>query len=277
VLTPTGASLAALELSARLAAEGRPEIPQLKPERLDEAARSAVRALNCDLLVSFAYGRIFGPKFLALFPAGGMNVHPSLLPRFRGPSPIQAAILAGDSRSGVSVQRIALEMDAGAILAAAGITLDARETAITLSEKASVVAAALLCECVKAAAAGASTEKAQEGESVYCRVITKEDGALDFRGPSVEIDRRIRALTPEQLCYTQAAGRVLYILTGAPFAGVLKDEWTREPPGRVLGVDSAQGLLIRTGDGAFAASALQWQAKKALDWKAFLNGSRDLV
>jgi methionyl-tRNA formyltransferase len=275
VLTPTAASLAASELSARLEAEGRPAIPQLKPERLDEAARSAVKALNCDLLVSFAYGRIFGPKFLALFPEGGVNVHPSLLPRFRGPSPIQAAILAGDTRSGVTVQRIAAQMDAGAILASEGITLDARETAVTLADKAAALAGALLPECVERLATQALTEREQVGESVYCHVITKEDGALDFHRPAIEIDRRIRALTPEQLCYTQAAGRVLYILEGTPFAGELPDEWQDAPVGTVLGTE--QGLLIRTGDGAFAASALQWQTKKALDWRAFLNGARFLL
>ena len=102
-LTPTPVAEFALEHN----------IPCFTPEHLDSQSREEVAALNADLLVCFAYGHIFGPKFLGLFPLGGINLHPSLLPKYRGCTPVPAAILNGDSETGVSIQTLSLKMDEG--------------------------------------------------------------------------------------------------------------------------------------------------------------------
>jgi methionyl-tRNA formyltransferase len=130
---PTDIGVAAGRL---VEAAGSAKLPlvQFKSEKLDGAARDAIAILKPDLLVSFAYGRIFGPKFLGLFPMGGINVHPSLLPKYRGAAPIPAAILGREGETGVTIQRLALQMDAGDILAQERFPLNGRETTLSLSE-----------------------------------------------------------------------------------------------------------------------------------------------
>jgi methionyl-tRNA formyltransferase len=254
----------------------------LKPEKLDAQAREAVSALGADLLVSFAYGRIFGPRFLSLFPLGGINVHPSLLPKYRGPTPVQAAILSGDAETGITIQKLAAEMDAGDILLQERIPLSGRETMERLSDVAAERGAALLSGLIlNIAASGALPEgRAQEGEIVYCSLIGKEQGRIDWAESAVAIDRRIMAYTPWPLCLTKQGEAELFILEGRPFEGGFTgspSETEGKIPGTVLGVDKKQGILVQTGEGIFAVEKLQYRAKKALDWKAFLNGARNVL
>jgi methionyl-tRNA formyltransferase len=260
-------------------AAGRLSVPVLKPEKLDGAAREAVRALAPDLLVSFAYGRIFGPKFLSLFPLGGINIHPSLLPRYRGPSPLAAAILNGDTETGITIQRLAPEMDGGDILAREIIPLEGRETSESLSLTAAVKSAAMLPPLLQAIAGGSARGRPQnQGEAVYCSLISREDGIINWMAGAVSIDARIRAFTPWPLCRTVYGGTDLYILRAHPFFPEIPLRAPpRAPPGLVLGVDKGQGILIQTGNGFLAAEVLQLEKRKALEWRAFLNGARDFI
>jgi methionyl-tRNA formyltransferase len=275
IVEPTDVSAAAAELSRLRMEKGLPPIPQIKAEKLGAGEREEAAALKADLLVSFAYGRIFGPKFLSLFPLGGVNVHPSLLPRHRGPTPIQGAILSGDRETGVSVQRLALEMDAGDILAWKSFPLTGREDAASLSGRAAEEAAALLPGVVRGTLAG----KPQEGTPTYTSLIVKEDGLVDWNRGAVEIDARVRAFTPWPLSFTHLDGQTLYILEGSAVGSDLSPVNSGGPPvpGSVLGIDRSRGILVQTGNGIYAVSRLQWQAKKALDWKAFLNGARNFI
>jgi methionyl-tRNA formyltransferase len=267
--------------AAALGLDPAPEL--LKFGKLDGNAREEVAALKPDLLVSFAYGKIFGPKFLALFPLGGINVHPSLLPRWRGPSPVQAAILHGDAETGVCVQRLALEMDSGEILARERFPLSGRETALSLGDTAAEKGASLAAALIRRIAAEGRIPpgEKQGGEGVcYSALITKEMGRIDWNAGAAEIDRKIRAFTPWPLCLTRFSGSELYLLEGRPFAGDpagLPGFPENAPPGTVLGADKKWGILIRAGEGIFAAERLQFPARKALDWRAFLNGARDFV
>jgi methionyl-tRNA formyltransferase len=253
----------------------------LQPERLDGSAREAAAATGANLLASFAYGRIFGPKFLGLFPRGGINVHPSLLPRHRGPAPVQAAILAGDAETGVTVQKIALETDAGEILAQERIPLSGRETGGSLGEAAAARGAALLAGVLRlyAQCDGAGTVPAghpQQGEISYSALASRKDALLDWSLGALEIDRQIRAWSPPLACYTRHGAAELYILEGRPLPSGAASG-SSPPAGTVLGTDRDAGILIQTGKGVYAASRLQYRAKKALDWKAFLNGARNFT
>ena len=272
---PTEVGAAALELDTR------PKL--LKFERLDGNAREEIAALKPDIFVCFAYGKIFGPKFLALFPLGGINVHPSLLPRWRGPAPVQAAILHGDGETGVCVQRIALEIDRGEILARERFPLSGRETALSLGAMAAEKGAALVPALIRRIAAEGRLppgEKQDEAGALYSTLITKEMGRIDWNATAVEIDRKIRAFTPWPLCLTRFGESELYLLEGRPFEGDL-GAWLAgpdpAPPGTVLGTDKKWGILVRTGGGIFAVERLQFPARKALDWRAFLNGARNFV
>jgi methionyl-tRNA formyltransferase len=279
---PTEVGAAAEALSAALRERGKPGLAVLKPEKLDAGAREAAGALKPDLLVSFAYGRIFGPRFLDLFPLGGINIHPSLLPKYRGPTPIQAAILNRDAETGVSIQRLALEMDAGDILARERFPLTGRETAASLSGIAAQRSAALLVPLVRQLAGGGIAGTPQNhAEAVYCRLLTKEDGRIDWNAGAPEIDARIRAFTPWPLCLTRHGEADLYILEGRPREDAGPPDAAisagKPAPGTVLGIDKGRGILIQTGNGIYAAQRLQYRTKKALEWRSFLNGAPGFI
>ena len=249
-------------------------VPVLKPEKLDAPAREQIASLKPDILVSFAYGHIFGPKFLSLFPLGGVNIHPSLLPKYRGPSPIQAAILNRDSVTGVTVQTLALEMDQGDILAVEKIELSGRETAGSLGELAAQKAARLLIQVLTKIKDGTVTKTAQNHEEAsYCKLITRDDCLIDWTLSAAQIEAEIRAFDQGPLCRTIHKGRELYILK----ADIFKGQAEKNNPGQVLGIDKENGILIQTGDGILSVTQLQYQAKKALFWRDFLNGARDFL
>jgi methionyl-tRNA formyltransferase len=252
---------------------------QLKPERLDAVARESAAALAPDLLVSFAYGRIFGPRFLSIFPLGGINVHPSLLPRHRGATPIPAAILGGDRETGVSVQRLSPEMDAGDILAQERMPLNGRETALSLGSSAAETGARLLISVIRDIELGRAVGTRQnDDEATYCSVIGKDDGLIDWSEGAELIDAKIRAYTPWPLCRTKRRGQDLYILEASPYRGRAADSpHNGAAPGTVLAADGEAGILVQTGNGILAVSRLQYAAKKALPWKDFLNGAGDFV
>jgi methionyl-tRNA formyltransferase len=270
---PTEVSAASASLSPLRLAKGLPPLPQLKPEKLDAAARNAVAALGADLLVSFAYGRIFGPKFLSLFLLGGLNIHPSLLPQFRGAAPIPAAILGGEKETGVTIQKLAPEMDAGDILAQERFPLTGKETTASLSEIAAQKGASLLKDAIRALAAGTIRLVPQEGPPSYCSLISKEAGLIDWNQGASVIDACIRAYTPWPLAWTVHRGMNLYLLEASP----LEDSSPAASPGTVLGADKTRGILIQTGSGILAVTRLQYQTKKPLDWKSFLNGAKNLI
>jgi methionyl-tRNA formyltransferase len=272
---PSDVSAAACALDAIRKEKGFPPIPQLKPEKLDAKAREDVAALAPELLVSFAYGRIFGPRFLALFPFGGINIHPSLLPKYRGASPIPAAILNREKETGICIQELAAEMDSGDIIASLKIEILERETTASLTETVSEKAALLLRELLLDFGPRAAAAKPQTGEAVYCREIKKEAGFIDWGKSAAEIDAQIRAFTPWPLSFTRRGKDTLIILE-AEISAMHTEAKTYALPGTVLCTDS-RGILVKTGDGILAVKRLQWQTKKALDWKAFCNGERDFV
>jgi methionyl-tRNA formyltransferase len=266
----TEVAAAAALLSARI----EKPIPILAPERLDGAARAAVAALQPEILVSFAFGRIFGPKFLALFPRGGINIHPSLLPKYRGSSPIQHAILAGDAETGICVQRIALEMDTGNLLAEKRILLDGSETTASLSERCAQDGARLVLNVLEELEEGRAVDRTQTGEPSWCGKISKDDGFVDWSLPTAAIHARLRAYDPWPGSWTWMDGQRLSILEAHPAS--FPDTLPNVPAGTIIGVDRSKGILVRTSDGCLALARLQLAARKALSFKDFANGIRNL-
>jgi methionyl-tRNA formyltransferase len=258
-------------------------VPVLAPERLGPEAREAVAAIRPDILVAYAYGRIFGPKFLALFPKGGINVHPSLLPRHRGPAPIPAAILAHDKETAITVQRIALEMDSGDILGQTLLPLSGFETAEDLAEVAAIMGADLLSQVLEEIEEGKELARPQVGDASYCSMLRKEDGLIDWSAPLAEIDAKIRAFYPWPGAYTHLRGLRLNILEAFPFphvtfaAGPRSLDFEGAGPGTLLGLDKSRGLMVQTIDGLIALRRLQVQHKKVLPYREFANGMRGLA
>nr|MCR4823698.1 methionyl-tRNA formyltransferase [Treponema sp.] len=254
-------------------------IPVFEFDHLMADSREAISPLGADLLLSFDYGRIFGPKFLALFPLGGINLHPSLLPKYRGCTPVPAALLNGEKSLGISVQKLALATDEGDILAQSEIPLDGSETTLSLmdgdgkSSKITDEGTKLLKKVLKSAAHTDSEliGKKQSGETSYTPFLKKEDGIIDWSKSACQIDCQIRAYTPYPLSSTVFDGVRLSILKARP-----SDEKTQERPGTVLPYRKSVGIEIACGQGSvLVVSELQLEKKKAMDYKSFLNGARN--
>lgn len=257
-------------------------IPILSPEYLNAELRGEVLSLKPDILVCFAYGKIFGPKFLGLFPKGGINIHPSLLPQYRGCAPIPVAILNRDSETGVTIQEIALEMDCGDILAQEVIELDGTETGESLLTDAANIASKLVSDVLDKIEQGSVQGKAQDPKKAcYCSPFCKRDGLIDWTVSALDIEAKIRAFMPWPGTYTYVNGQMLKILKASVFStGEYSQEQLvqkSEEPGKVLGKDINMGILIQTGNGILAIEQLQWHAKKAMYWKDFFNGSQDFI
>lgn len=254
-------------------------IPVLTPSTLDEALRAEARSLAPELLVVVAYGKIFRKSLLDIFAHGGINLHPSLLPRFRGPSPITAAVLAGDHETGVTVQELAMKFDAGDILGQVRYPLDGSETTGSLTSALAVLGAELLSNVVSRIALGESLKRTRqiEADATYCRLVRKEDGLLDWRESAALIERKVRAYDPWPRARTTLRGESLSLLKTRVHPDTLGGATGQPVPGEVLAADEENGILVQTGQGILRIERLQMQFRKPLDWRPFLHGHTGLA
>ena len=261
---------------AQIASTLAPGIPLFKFEHLDAFAREEISKVKADLLVCFAYGKIFGPKFMALFPMGGINVHPSLLPAYRGCAPVPAAILNCEKETGVTVQKLAQEMDTGDILLQQKILLDGSENSESLLAKAAEISLNMVTKVLENYAEGKTEGLKQEGNASYSQMLKKEDGLIDWSESAEKIDAKIRAFYPWPGAFTQSAGSLLRIHEAVIYKKDFPAESEAES-GCVLGTDKSSGIIVKTGKGLLALKNVQLQGKKAMNWKDFMNGSRNYV
>lgn len=246
-----------------------------QPEKLTKAFREEIEALKPDLLVSVAYGKIFREKFLGAFPRGGLNLHPSLLPLYRGASPLMAAILGGDDESGITVQRLAPEMDSGNILVQRSFPMNHTETTLSLTKAVSVTGAEYLLEAVTMIDQGKDEDFAQDHDkATYCTLVQKEDGLINWEEKAELILRKIRAYNPWPLAHTSFEEKGLNILQASLWTGECS---VTGKPGSVLEMNKKEGILIQTGEGIIAVTELQLQSKKVLDHKSFINGVKNFI
>ena len=253
------------------------EVPVFTPEKLNMDVRESIAEIRPDIMVCFAYGKIFGPKMLTLFPYGALNIHPSMLPRWRGPSPVPAAILAGDSITGVTVQYMAQEMDAGDIIIQKELPIDPSDTTETLLSRCAKVGASLIVHALKMVETASVTAAPQNHEAAsYCTLMQKDSGLLCWQDNAAAIDRKIRAYTPWPGAFTYWMGSKLSIIQAHPYTGNAAAE-SPETPGLVLGIDKREGILVQTGKGILAVQILQKETKKAMQWKDFLNGAAGFI
>jgi len=226
-----------------------------------------------DVIVVAAFGQILPRTVLALPRLGCINIHPSLLPRFRGASPVASAILAGDDFTGVSLMVMDEGLDTGPVLARAQLPVLARDTTGSLTAKLSWLGAQLLGEVLVGWSRGELTPQPQdESKATYCLPVAKEEGEIDWRQPALDIWRRVRAFNPWPGCYTRWRGRSLKIIEAAPLVG----EPTPEV-GRVVALNSKAGFGVATGDGILGILKVQLEGKKAMSADEFLRGQRDFI
>lgn len=248
-------------------------LPILQPTsfRKDPATLPALAALQPDLLVVAAYGLILPRSVLALPQHGAINVHASLLPAYRGASPITTALLDGRDVTGVSIMLMDVGMDTGPVLTQTQQAIDAGDTTASLSERLATQGAKLLVESLPRWIAGEITPTPQEalpGEVSLCRLIKKEDGQIDWRQPAAVIERMTRAYTPWPSAYTTWHGEPFKIWRAAPVEGSAQ-------PGRV--VNTPQGIAVGTSEDLLLLHSVQPAGKRVLDIRSFLNGAPDFV
>lgn len=248
-------------------------LPVLQPASLrkEPAAVEALRTLAPDLFVVAAYGQILRKEVLALPTHGPINVHASLLPAYRGASPITAALLDGLTETGISIMLMDEGMDTGPVLAQARTPIAPTETAATLGERLAEVGAQLLVETLPAWLAGQRTptpQSALPGEPSHCRLIRKEAGQIDWTQPAVVIERMTRAYTPWPSAYTTWQGEVFKIGQ----AEVIQGQAT---PGLVVATPT--GPAVGTGAGLLRLVMVQPAGKRQMDLRSFLNGTPTFV
>jgi methionyl-tRNA formyltransferase len=245
-------------------------LPVLQPESLrDPAVVAQLAALAPEAGVVAAYGAILRKNVLAIPPLGYLNIHPSLLPLHRGPTPVAGAILAGETETGVTIIRLDPGMDSGPVLAQAVVPLRPDARAGSLTDELFRLGAQLLVEVLPRYAAGDLTPRPQEhSQATLTGMLKKEDGLIDWALPAQVIERMVRAYDPWPGATTNWAGQSLRLLATA-----VAPEWAgSEPPGSLLGRGAHGGPLVATGSGALELRELQPAGRRAMSGAAWLAG-----
>lgn len=230
-------------------------------------------ALRPDLIVVAAYGLILPSQVLTIPSGGCLNVHPSLLPRHRGSSPVVAAILAGDEVSGVTIMLMEEGVDSGPILAQTSVPISPQDTTGSLTGRLAGIGAQLLVETLPRWVEGSIIPQPQQAEkATYSRLITKEEGEINWQLSAVEIWRRVRAFQPWPGCYTCWRGKILRIIQAVPLSGDKNGE-----VGRVIALTkgSATEIGVQTGEGVLGLLQVQLEGKRVLSVEEFVRGQRD--
>jgi len=229
-----------------------------------------LRGLTPNVMVVAAYGQILRPKVLEIPPRGCVNVHASLLPRYRGAEPVAAAILAGEKETGVTIMLMDEGMDTGPILAQRSIPIAPDDTRATLTEKLAHLGADLLLETLPRWLGGEIKPQPQDDAlASYAPLLKREDGEIDWARPAVVIERMVRAYTPWPGTYTHWRGRRLKVLRARPLH---KPEGEA---GRVI--ETPEGVAVGTGQGALLLEEVQLASKRAMLADDFVRGQRDFI
>ena len=261
-VTPPPVKVAAEELGLSI----------IQPESLrDQELRATLADLQPDVTVLVAYGEYVAPALLDLPRRASINLHPSLLPRWRGSTPIQSAILAGDEVTGVSIIRMDRGLDTGPILAQRATPIDPEEAHPELAERLAHLGAGLLAETLPVWLAGGIEPVPQpEDGATLTHTLKKENGLIDWGNPAIQIARRVRAFHPWPGTYTTWQGRILKIVR----ARLLPEALSDAQAGTVvlLGEGRERQLAVQTGDGMLQLLNVQLEGKPTIEARALLSG-----
>jgi methionyl-tRNA formyltransferase len=266
---PAGRGQESVRSAVRQTAE-RLGIPVAAPEKIREPAfLETLQAWQPRIIVVVAYGRILPKPVLDLPPFGCLNVHYSLLPKYRGAAPAAWTIINGDERAGVTTMRLVEKMDAGPIYLQEAIPVAPEETTLSLQTKLTPVGARLMLETIRGLKENSLQARIQDDTAAtLAPLIKKADGLIDWRQPALDIERRVRGFTPWPSAYTYLEGKLLKIHRARAIAGSDPRE-----PGEVVRADGA-GFWIATGDGSLSLEEVQLEGKRRVSAVDFIRGAR---
>ena len=266
---PAGRGQKTISSPVRKVAE-KHQKPVLTPERIrDSGFLETLKGWAPNLIVVVAYGRILPRSILDLPSQGCVNVHYSLLPKYRGAAPITWALVNGEEMSGVTTMRLVEQMDAGPILLQEEVPVATGETTASLEAKMTLVGAQLLLETIRGLKEGRIKDNPQrEAEASHAPILKKEDGQIDWSQPAKEIERRVRAFTPWPSAYTYWKKQLIKV-----HRAELVNEEARTSPGEVVRADR-EGLWVATGQGVLSLQDVQQENRKRMSAAEFVRGAR---
>ena len=257
------------------------DIPVLQPQKAsDPDFLSQLAAFNADAIVVMAYGKILKPELLAIPPLGCVNIHTSLLPMYRGASPISAAILAGEKETGVTTMMMDEGLDTGDILLTEKVSVAPKETTLSLEEKLSQAACGLILRTLAGLCDGSVKPVKQTGETCYAGMIKKEDGLINWSEPAELIERKIRAYYPWPGAYTTYKGSRIKIFDADVVqtdkedcnADVLGCAREKASAGTITDLPDNKAITVICGEGNLMINELQAEGKKRMKTADFLRG-----
>jgi methionyl-tRNA formyltransferase len=244
-------------------------VPVLQPDRIrDEAFLQTIRNLSPDLGVVAAFGRILPDALLAIPRLGMINVHASILPRYRGAAPVQRAVLAGDTVTGVTIMRVVSELDAGPTFAVATVPIPADATSGDVEAAVALAGAGLMLRVVDDLAAERAVETPQDAaQATYAPKVTKAEGAIDWRERAIDIHNKVRGLQPWPLASTHLGERRYVIRRSA-----VGDERTARPPGSIVSAHGDALAVACGGHSVLRVIEIQPEGRRSMTAKEFLAG-----
>ena len=243
-------------------------IPVYQPEKVKNPEFvDILREINPDVIVVIAFGQILSKAILDLPKYGCINVHASLLPKYRGAAPIQWAVIDGEEETGVTTMYMAEGLDTGDVIDTAVIKLDEKETGGSLFDKLAIEGGKLIVETLSKLENGTATRTPQDDEkSSYAGKITKELGQIDFTKPAVTIERLIRGLNPWPIAYTTLDGKAMKV-----WDATVEEGNVTEQPGEIVEI-AKHYIKVATGENYLKINEIQLAGKKRMPMDAFLNG-----
>lgn len=244
------------------------QIPVFQPAKVrEESFLQTVKELSPDIIVVAAFGQILPKALLDMPPFGCINVHASLLPKYRGAAPIQWSIIDGEEKTGITIMYMDVGLDTGDMIMKQEVVIEPKETGGSLHDKLAICGGEILLKALDAIESGtAKREKQIEEESNYAKMLDKTVGKIDFSKSAISIERLIRGLNPWPSAYTHLFDKTLKIWDADVIA-----ENPEGTPGEILSV-TKDAIIVKTGEGSLSIKELQLEGKKRMSAAAFLLG-----
>lgn len=268
-LAPSPLKVKAIELS----------IPVLQYAKVSREGLDDIRALEPDVIVTAAFGQILSDAFLAIPKFAVLNVHASLLPKYRGSSPIQWSIINGDEKTGITIMKTVKAVDAGDVLLEKETEIGKKETAGELFDRLAILGGEAIVEAISLVESGKATFTPQDESKVtHCSMINKGDGLVDFSKSAKEIDCFVRGMTPWPSAYTHIGEKTLKIfdVEKVELSDLQKsnDQFENAKFGEVVLADKNHGLIVKVADGFIRLHVIQLEGSKRMEDTQFLLGRK---